>query len=237
MSEYIINLDTEIFLWLNSFHAAYWDIFMKMATSKIIWIPMYLALVIALWRTGGWRTMVVMVVMSVIAVALADQVTASLLRPIFERLRPANLDNPISAMVHIVNGYRGGRYGFPSCHAANTFAVVSLMSLFFSRWRFTLFIILWALLNCYSRLYLGVHYPGDLIAGIIVGTLSGGVCFLVASVVMRMWRGCKYPGYLPPKRELTINRRLIYYRPLDWVIWTGFLTVSFIFLCSGALFK
>ena len=86
MTEYILNLDTEIFLWLNSFHALYWDVFMKMSTSKIIWVPMYVALVIALWRTGGWRTMVVMVVGAVLAVTLADQVTASLLRPMFERL-------------------------------------------------------------------------------------------------------------------------------------------------------
>ncbi len=218
MTEYILNLDTEIFLWLNSFHALYWDVFMKMSTSKIIWVPMYVALVIALWRTGGWRTMVVMVVGAVLAVTLADQVTASLLRPMFERLRPANLDNPISAMVHIVNDYRGGRYGFPSCHAANTFAVVSLMSLFFYRWRFTLFIIMWALLNCYSRLYLGVHYPGDLIAGILVGSICGGVVFLVASAVMNYWKGCKKPGYIPPKRKLTINGRIIYYRPLDLVL-------------------
>ncbi len=237
MTEYILNLDTEIFLWLNSFHALYWDVFMKMSTSKIIWVPMYVALVIALWRTGGWRTMVVMVVGAVLAVTLADQVTASLLRPMFERLRPANLDNPISAMVHIVNDYRGGRYGFPSCHAANTFAVVCLMSLFFYRWRFTLFIIMWALLNCYSRLYLGVHYPGDLIAGILVGSICGGVVFLVASAVMNYWKGCKKPGYIPPKRKLTINGRIIYYRPLDWVLWTGFLTIFSIALCSGALFK
>ena len=178
-----------------------------------------------------------MVVGAVLAVTLADQVTASLLRPMFERLRPANLDNPISAMVHIVNDYRGGRYGFPSCHAANTFAVVSLMSLFFYRWRFTLFIIMWALLNCYSRLYLGVHYPGDLIAGILVGSICGGVVFLVASAVMNYWKGCKKPGYIPPKRKLTINGRIIYYRPLDWVLWTGFLTIFSIALCSGALFK
>ena len=96
---------------------------------------------------------------------------------------------------------------------------------------------MWALLNCYSRLYLGVHYPGDLIAGILVGSICGGVVFLVASAVMNYWKGCKKPGYIPPKRKLTINGRIIYYRPLDWVLWIGFLTVFSIALCSGALFK
>ena len=97
MNEFIINLDTEIFLWINSFHSLFWDIVMKVVSGKLTWAVMYAVLMYAIFRTFGWKTMTVMTLMAIAAVAIADQVTASLLRPVFERLRPANLENPIEA--------------------------------------------------------------------------------------------------------------------------------------------
>ena len=97
-----------------------------------------------------------------------------------ERLRPSNPANPISDLVHIVNNYRGGRYGFPSCHASNSFGLAFfLVFLFRKRW-LSLFILLWATLNCYTRIYLGVHYPGDLIVGAIIGCCGAAfMCYLL----------------------------------------------------------
>lgn len=89
------------------------------------------------------------------------------------RLRPSNPENPLSEMVHIVGGYRGGSYGFPSCHAANSFALASFLTLLFANRKLSLFIFAWAVLNSYSRVYLGVHYPGDLLVGAIIGTAAG----------------------------------------------------------------
>lgn len=89
------------------------------------------------------------------------------------RLRPSNPANPLSEMVHIVGGYRGGSYGFPSCHAANSFALASFLILLFANRKLSLFIFAWAVLNSYSRVYLGVHYPGDLLVGAIIGTAAG----------------------------------------------------------------
>lgn len=89
------------------------------------------------------------------------------------RLRPSNPENPLSEMVHIVGGYRGGSYGFPSCHAANSFALASFLILLFANRKLSLFIFAWAVLNSYSRVYLGVHYPGDLLVGAIIGTAAG----------------------------------------------------------------
>lgn len=88
-------------------------------------------------------------------------------------VRPSNPANPLSEMVHIVGGYRGGSYGFPSCHAANSFALASFLILLFANRKLSLFIFAWAVLNSYSRVYLGVHYPGDLLVGAIIGTAAG----------------------------------------------------------------
>lgn len=181
MGDFIIGLDTDLLLWINSHNAPFWDIFMYTISGKLIWVPFYITLLYAIYRSYGFRIMIVMGIMTALAITAADQVCASLIRPAVERLRPTNLNNPISDFVHIVNGYRGGRYGFPSCHAANTFALVGLTSLLFRRWKYTLFIILWAATVCYSRIYLGVHYPGDILVGLTIGTICGMSCYLATA--------------------------------------------------------
>jgi len=237
MIEYLMNLDTEVFLFLHSGQNAFWDIAMKMASGRLIWAGMYLVMIYAMLRTFGWRTTVVMTLMAIVAVGAADQICASVLRPIFERLRPSNLDNPLSAMVRVVDGYRSGAYGFPSCHAANTFALATVMSMLFFRRRFTFFIIFWALLNCYSRIYLGVHYPGDLMAGIIIGILCGMIFFLVGRLWINYWPGCKIPGAHDHVRKVEFNGWWpIYYRPVDLVIIAGVLTMISILICAASIF-
>lgn len=178
-------LDSQVFLFFNGMHCSYFDSFMSIATGKLIWVPLYLALLLLLVRLKGWATAMVWLVAIAITITLADQICASAIRPIVARYRPANQLNPLSEFVHIVNGYRGGRYGFPSCHGANTFALVTIMSLIVRRRWFTIFMTAWAILNCYSRLYLGVHYPGDLIVGAAIGALCGLTVYLAASRLLR----------------------------------------------------
>lgn len=236
MIDYLIDLDTNVFLWLNSSHNPFWDVVMKMASGKIIWVGMYLALIYAIWRAYGWRTTLVMVLASGAAVALADQISASLLRPIFERMRPANPDNPISPLVHIVDGYRAGRYGFPSSHAANTFAVATLMSLLFRQPRFTVAIFLWALLNCYSRIYLGVHYPGDLLFGMTIGLVIGWIIYVVARWILRGWRMSRFGGQDDRPLEARLGNVRFWFRPVDIPIWVEVLTVIAMLVCGLSIF-
>lgn len=181
MIEWINNIDAQAFLALNSLHAPYFDFFMSLFSGKWIWIPMYAAILFAIVRNYRWKQVAVIVAFVALAIVAADQICASVIRPVVCRLRPANLSNPMSQMVHIVDGYRGGAYGFPSCHAANSFALAAFVAIIFRNKRLSLAIFGWALINSYSRIYLGVHYPGDLIVGGIIGAVCGS---LTAAIVI-----------------------------------------------------
>lgn len=183
MIEFLNNLDTSIFLAVNGAHSPFFDTFMTMFTGRFIWIPMYAMVLWILFKSCRWQTATAYLVALVCAILLTDQTCASVIRPAVERLRPSNLENTLSDYAYIVNGYRGGSYGFPSCHAANSFALAVFVALFVRRRGFTLFIVGWALLNSYSRLYLGVHYPGDLFVGAVVGSLFGLACYYAARFV------------------------------------------------------
>lgn len=204
MIDYLIEADQALMLALNDMHTAYLDSFMMLFTGRWVWVPMYAAIFGALLWRYGWRRGILLSLAVGLAVAIADQSCATLLRPMAERLRPANLDNPLSQMVHIVDGYRGGQYGFPSCHAANTFALAAAVAVLLRRRGIVAFIYAWALVTCYSRIYLGVHYPGDILVGAIVGTAASLLCVLptrhytrrmAPGSVVEQWR-CVTPSRL-----------------------------------------
>lgn len=187
MIDWLNTIDTQVFLALNGLHAPYFDAFMKLFTGKWIWVPMYAAVLFAVVRNYRWRQTLAVLVCVALAITIADQVCATLIRPEVCRLRPSNPENPLSEMVHIVGGYRGGSYGFPSCHAANSFALASFLTLLFANRKLSLFIFAWAVLNSYSRLYLGVHYPGDLLVGAIIGTAAGLARLLPPAMWQTEW--------------------------------------------------
>lgn len=179
MLDFLNDIDTQIFLFFNGAHSPFFDVFMKLFTGKYIWIPMYLAIMLMIWRTAGKHKFIFYLMGVILAVAITDQVCATLIRPAVERLRPSNLQNELSQLTYIVGEYRGGRYGFPSCHAANSFAMATFMAMLVRKRSFVAFIICWAVLNSYSRLYLGVHYPGDLFVGSLIGIVTGIGCFAI----------------------------------------------------------
>ena len=183
MIEFLNDIDTQILLFFNSLHSPYFDHFMKSFSGQFIWAPMYATILYILYRRYGWKCATCYFLAIPLIILCTDQLCASVIRPAVERLRPSNLNNPISSLVHVVNEYRGGRFGFPSCHAANSFALAAFLIPLFSKRRFTIFILSWAIVNAYSRLYLGVHYPGDLIVGGIIGACIGYTWYLIAKKV------------------------------------------------------
>ena len=136
----------------------------------MLWIPLYLVFLFLVIRQYKWKTFLV-IFLAALMILVSDQV-ANLAKVTFERLRPSNEPG---LPVHIVNAYKGGLYGFYSSHASNTFAIaVFLIVLLVKRFKWIWWITLpWALLMSYTRIYLGVHFPGDILMGIVMGCLIG----------------------------------------------------------------
>lgn len=185
MLEFLIDLDRKILLFLNNFHAPWLDPVMLLITKTVFWLPLYVFLLYLIFRNFKKDSWIVLIGIA-IAILLADQITSSIMKPFFERLRPSR-EPSLQGLVHLVNGYTGGKYGFASGHAANTFATALFFWLLFKdryRWMWVLFV--WAIIMTYTRIYLGVHYPGDILVGMLIG--FGGA---VAGYKLQRWIGNK----------------------------------------------
>ena len=178
MIEILGKIDADLMVFLNGFHNSYFDDVMYLTSEKWVWVPVYTAILIAtIMKFGINRRMLAVVGIFTLTIVLADTTCAAYLRPIFCRPRPSQPDSGISMLIHVVNGYRGGHYGMPSCHSANSFALAALTMIIFKSRKLTTFIYTWAVIHTYSRIYLGVHYPGDILVGGLVGTaIAVAVC-------------------------------------------------------------
>jgi undecaprenyl-diphosphatase len=163
MLESFLNIDTQALLALNGSWGAGWDAFFFAVSGKLIWVPLYLLILFLIYRRGGWKTLLVALVGIGAAVGVVNEL-CDLLKEGIGRLRPTHTP-ALEALVHTVNGYRGGLYSTPSAHAANAALVALFGGLIVRRRWFSWPIAAWVLLVSYSRVYLGVHYPGDLLFG------------------------------------------------------------------------
>jgi len=170
--EQLLEWDRQLLLFFNGLHNPVIDELMFYLTKQFAWLPLYLLLLYVTIKEKKARSWMVLFAMALV-IAMADRITSGFFKPFFERLRPSH-EPSLAGMVHLVHDYKGGLYGFCSGHAANTFATATFFVLLLSqrfppmRWLF-----LWAALVSYTRIYLGVHYPGDVLVGAAIGVGCG----------------------------------------------------------------
>ena len=185
MLDKLIQWDKELFLALNGAHCSFMDFIMFWASNKFIWIPLYIFFLLLLYKHYKWKSLVILLFAGLM-ILISDQVSLQLFKNTFFRLRPCH--NPeIMDVVHLVKNKCGGQYGFISSHACNTFALAVFLNGWLARHYkyFTPLIFIWALIISYSRIYLGVHSPGDVIVGIIIGAVIGYLIFLLSRSIIK----------------------------------------------------
>lgn len=149
------------------------DWFWYCISSRLIWIPIgvvFLWMLIRKYKSSG--PVIMCIVGIVLTVVICDQVSSSIIKPLCARLRPSHQPG-VEEFLHYVNNKRSGLYGFVSSHAANTFGVCVLLSRIIKRKGVTISLLIFSVLVCYSRIYLGVHYFGDVLCGGILGVAVG----------------------------------------------------------------
>jgi len=176
--EAIKHWDEQLFLYLNGLHQDWLDPIMYALTGKLIWIPLYAFFVYLIIKNYKKSSLWVLAGIG-LAILMADQTASGFMKPFFERLRPCH-DHRFEDLMYNYGGC-GGMYGFVSSHAANTFALAIYLNLTFGhRYKGFRWLYLWAAFISYTRIYLGVHYPSDIVVGTLVGLLAGWAGWFVA---------------------------------------------------------
>lgn len=183
MIEQLKIWDEDLFLWLNSFHTDWLDVINFQLSQTYTWLPFYAILIFFIYKVEPKNSWWVIGGVA-LTILISDQFTSGFMKPFFERLRPCH-DERWDGIIH--NYLRcGGLYGFASSHAANTFGLAAFLNLKMKgKLRFLPWLFLWAAVISYTRIYLGVHYPLDILVGALVGIAAGLISWFVIVFVRR----------------------------------------------------
>ena len=191
----LIALDKQWLLAVNGSDSLFLDRMAHVLTTAMTWLPLYLSLFyVVLHNNENFRKVLCVLAAAGLCVLLAGSVDDLIVKPTVARWRPTH-DPEIGLLVDIVDGYRGGKYGFFSAHASNTFSIAILFCWLIRSRLLSIALVIWSLTNCWTRMYLGVHFPGDILVGLTWG-------FTVGTLVY-------YIYYRVTKRLSTSNRRFV----------------------------
>jgi undecaprenyl-diphosphatase len=197
----INDADRDLLTTINFDGPTGYDFFWAIYSDKWTWIPFILVIVYCLLRPGNWKHRLLIIGSVALLFLLSDFVVSSFIKNVICRPRPSH-DPAVMSLLSYVNDYRGGAYGFPSNHASNGFATATFLALLFrNRW-VTLSAFLWAVGSCYSRMYLGVHYPTDILCGALLGTLFAFLVFILYKKAAKRLA-------LPLHRDIYVSKKLL----------------------------
>lgn len=209
MLEQLLVFEREAFFALNGSSSPYWDRFMWLFSSKAVWVPLALFIVGLLVYKKNWREWLLVLAALALVITFCDQFASGVCKPLFTRFRPTHHPD-FMEQVKVVFDYRGGRYGFISSHAANAFGFATFMTLLFRYKWLSLSLFVWAVVNTYSRIYLGVHFISDVVPGMLAGIFFGFVTYSI----YRYARGRFLPDSptpLPDRLYSNSRKQLIVY--------------------------
>ncbi|MCI6130354.1 phosphatase PAP2 family protein [Prevotella sp.] len=180
--------DRLVLSWFNGSNSVFLDGWMSALTSGFTWLALYASLFYLVVKNNETMGQIMLVVGCALAcVGLADIMADVIVKPLVERWRPSN-DPIFKYDVSVVEGYRGTSYGFFSAHAANTFSLALFFCMLVRSRVLSVALVLWSFVNCYTRMYLGLHYPSDIVCGLLWGSVCAiGVYYFYLRVSRRMF--------------------------------------------------
>ena len=214
--EEIIQFDKHLLLMLNGSDSTFLDWVVMTLTNAKTWIPLYLSLLYVVVKTNrNIRDVLLILAAAGLCVLLAGTIDDEIVKPLVARWRPGH-DPEIGHLVDTVDDYRGGNYGFFSAHASNTFSIAVFFSLLMRQRLLTIGLVSWSLLNCWTRMYLGVHYPGDITVGLIWGGLMG---WLVYRIYLRFAKPADYERRLTYIPVAVLAFTVVYAMLRSWIVY------------------
>lgn len=180
----ITDIDKYLLLSLNGSDSIFWDGCMKVYTTMLIWAPLVVMLIYVLVKNNNIKDFFLLLLFIAAVFGLTDFISSGICKPFFERWRPTR-DPELMYLVDVVDGIRGKDYGFTSSHAANSFGIATFIILLIRNKALTISLLAWASMNAFTRIYLGVHYPGDILAGTFIGVTVGWGMYKLYSYIMK----------------------------------------------------